>query len=112
VNKYRPNKDEKKIIEGNGWSFYIEVKDKGNLAIFNPYCLDPHNPLSFYVHVFICRHFKKYILELNLNRVSNLFPKFNDHLSDCLLVPKIYTCQRILNGLDITLILRKTALIR
>lgn len=48
MNKHKPNKKDKKVVTGEQWSACIEVEDKGNIAIFNPYCVDPYNPISFY----------------------------------------------------------------
>lgn len=43
-------------------SVYIDVQDRGNVAIFNPFYIDPEKPLSFYVSFFnikdILKHFK------------------------------------------------------
>lgn len=43
-------------------SVYIDVQDRGNLAIFNPFYIDPEKPLSFYVSFLInkdiLKHFK------------------------------------------------------
>lgn len=49
VNAHRPNKNDKRTLDSQHWSLLVDVQDKGNLAIFNPYCVDPSNPLTFYV---------------------------------------------------------------
>ena len=55
INQNPPNKKDKKTVEGEGWGFWIEVSDKGNYAIFNPYCYIHHDPLSLYVIIFLLR---------------------------------------------------------
>jgi hypothetical protein len=60
VNKHRPNKKDKKTITGDGWSCSVEVEDKGNIAIFNPYCVDPLQPLTFFVILYLYRLLEKY----------------------------------------------------
>ena len=52
VNRHKPNKNDKKSLDGKEHSIAIEVEDKGNVAIFNPYCIDPLQPISFFVNSF------------------------------------------------------------
>ena len=56
INQNPPNKKDKKEAEGEGWGYWIEVSDKGNYAIFNPYCYLHHDPLSLYVIILPLRH--------------------------------------------------------
>lgn len=78
VNKHKPNKKDKKNIEGQGWMYYIDVEDKGNIAIFNPYCVDPLNPLSFYVNISLLRLLTRSQHLQSLSKSFHLFPKFKD----------------------------------
>jgi hypothetical protein len=51
VNGNKPqNKDKKKTDGGDGWGIGLRVKDKGNLAVLNPYVVGA-NPLSLYVRL-------------------------------------------------------------
>lgn len=50
VNGNKPqNKDKKKTDSDKDWGIGLKVKDKGNLAVLNPYVITS-NPLSLYVH--------------------------------------------------------------
>ncbi len=49
VNGNNPTKKDKKKAEGDNWSIYLDVQDRGNVAIFNPFYIDPQKPLSLYV---------------------------------------------------------------
>ena len=41
VNKHKPHKKVKKEMSGPNAKIHVEIEDKGNIAIFNPYCLNP-----------------------------------------------------------------------
>lgn len=49
VNGHNPVKKDKKKANSDKCSIYIEVQDRGNIAIFNPFYYDPIKPLSLYV---------------------------------------------------------------
>lgn len=49
INRHPPNKKDKRQADGAGWGFWIEVSEKGNFAVFNPYCSVHNDPLSLYV---------------------------------------------------------------
>jgi len=48
VNDHNPTKKDKKKAAGEMLSVYLDVQDRGNIAIFNPFYIDPEKPLSFY----------------------------------------------------------------
>ena len=68
INGNPPNKKDKRTTDGEGWGFWVEVSDKGNYAIFNPYCYVHNDPLSLYVNFSLLRPLR---LFLNLNRHQN-----------------------------------------
>jgi hypothetical protein len=49
VNKHRPQKKGKKDLPGSHAKVSIDLEDKGNIAVFNPFCVSPFDPLSFFV---------------------------------------------------------------
>ena len=55
VNNNPPLKKDKKKVEGEGWGFWVEVSEKGNYAVFNPYCVIAGEPLSLYVIIHLVR---------------------------------------------------------
>lgn len=68
INQNPPNKKDKKNAEGEGWGYWIEVSDKGNFAIFNPYCFIHQDPLSLYTF----DHFPKYETEPEISPSKEL----------------------------------------
>lgn len=57
VNDNNPNKKDKKKAEGDNWSIHLDVQDKGNIAIFNPFYIDSQKPLSLYVSLCLFQTF-------------------------------------------------------
>jgi hypothetical protein len=49
INGNPPLKKDRKKVEGAGWGCWVEVSEKGNYAVFNPYCTLTARPLSLYV---------------------------------------------------------------
>ena len=60
VNDNNPTKKDKKKAEGDNWSIYLDVQDRGNVAIFNPFYIDPQKPLSLYVSFCLFRLFQQF----------------------------------------------------
>lgn len=55
INRNPPNKKDKRSTDGLGWGYWIEVSEKGNFAVFNPYTYVHNDPMSLYVPVKIFR---------------------------------------------------------
>jgi hypothetical protein len=77
VNDNNPNKKDKKKAAGDNWSIYLDVQDKGNIAIFNPFYIDPHKPLSLYVNFLLFRPFQQLQKPSSRPKTSSLRPGFS-----------------------------------
>lgn len=67
-------------MNGDNWAVCIEVEDKGNVAIFNPYCVDPYNVISFYVRIYHNVEFLEIWTTRNLAWVIEVYQKIRERL--------------------------------